>query len=163
MDESHWYRWSEGNDCPFDRPRAESNEYWDLVRSLPVSSLYLSSNQTYRGHCLLIWDVRHAIRIDQLSSREWLAFCADLFVAENAIVETLNPDHINVEILGNVVPHLHWQIIPRYRTDPRWEAPVWTTTVAEMPVNKLSASDRGGLIERLREALGKATGGQPDE
>jgi diadenosine tetraphosphate (Ap4A) HIT family hydrolase len=153
-EQSQWDQWSEGINCPFDRPRAASNDHWDFIACLRVCSFYLQKNQAYQGHSLLIWDGRHATRIDQLSSDEWLAFCSDLYRAENAIMHTLRPDHVNIEILGNVVPHLHWQIVPRYRTDPRWEAPVWTTTVAEMPVTRLSTTDRAELIEKLRNALG---------
>ena len=152
-EQSRWDQWSQGIDCPFDQPRAASNDYWDLVTSLPASSFYLQKNQAYRGHSLLIWDKRHATRIDQLTPEEWLTFCSDLYAVENAIMRTFHPDHINVEILGNVVPHLHWQIVPRYRTDPRWEAPVWTTTISEMPVTRLSTSERDDLIKKLRNAL----------
>jgi len=150
---SQWDQWAQGAACPFDVPRAKSNEYWDFVGSLTVSSLYLSSNQTYRGHCLLILDLRHATRPDQLSSDEWRAFCADLYLAEKAIIGTLHPDHINVALLGNVVPHLHWHIVPRYQNDPRWQAPIWTTTTAEMPTTRLPESERANLIEKLRIAL----------
>jgi len=154
MDETQWDDWAKGAGCPFDAPRPESNSHWDFVSSLTVSSLYLSGNQTYRGHYLLILDLRHATRPDQLSSEEWGAFCADLYVAQKALMDVLRPDHINVEILGNVVPHLHWQIVPRYRDDPRWQAPIWTTTIAEMPVIPMKAEDRAELIQSLRSAVG---------
>jgi diadenosine tetraphosphate (Ap4A) HIT family hydrolase len=68
-------------------------------------------------------------------------------------MRALRPDHINVAILGNVVPHLHWLIVPRYRDDPRWEGPIWTTTLAEMAVTSMAAEERGELIEKLRTAL----------
>jgi len=32
---------------------------------------------------------------------------------------------MDVELLGNSNPHLHWHIIPRYRSDPRWGRPIW--------------------------------------
>jgi diadenosine tetraphosphate (Ap4A) HIT family hydrolase len=152
-----WDRWAQGIDCPFDAPRPASNEYWDFIAPLTVSSLYLSSNQTYRGHCLLILDTRHATRPGQLSGEEWAAFCADLYRAEKAITRTLQPDHINVAVLGNVIPHLHWQIVPRYRNDPRWEAPIWTTTEAEMTVTALRADQRADLIEKLRVAVSSSS------
>jgi diadenosine tetraphosphate (Ap4A) HIT family hydrolase len=155
--ETRWHQWAQGTECPFDMPRPESNEYWNFIVSLTVSSLYLSTNQTYRGHCLLILDLRHAIRPDQLSSDEWQAFCADLHLAERAIMQVLQPDHINIAILGNVVPHLHWIIVPRYRDDPRWEAPIWTTTLAEMPVTTMAAKERADIIERLRTAISETT------
>jgi diadenosine tetraphosphate (Ap4A) HIT family hydrolase len=136
-----------------DAPRPESNEFWDLVAPLSVSSLYLAKNQTYRGQCLLILDLRHAARPDQLTSAEWTAFCTDLFVAQNAIVAVTTPDHINIESLGNVVPHLHWHIIPRYVDDPRWGMPIWVTPLSAMPDTPLAVRDQETLLRRLREAL----------
>jgi diadenosine tetraphosphate (Ap4A) HIT family hydrolase len=56
-----------------------------------------------------------------------LARRPDLAQAEAAIHASVTPDHINVESLGSTVPHLHWNIIPRYRSDPRWGRPIWTT------------------------------------
>src|SRR5579862_744099 len=120
MDKLRWKSLVSGVDCPLDSPRPLSNEHWDFVAALSVSSLYLAKNQTYRGQCLLVYDARHAARPDQLSAQEWQAFCADLFVAQGAISRTVCPDHINIESLGNVVPHLHWHIVPRYWDDPRW-------------------------------------------
>jgi diadenosine tetraphosphate (Ap4A) HIT family hydrolase len=136
-----------------DAPRPRSNEFWDLVAPLSVSSLYLANNQTYRGQCLLIFDVRHAARPDQLTSSEWAALCADLYAAQNAIVAVTRPDHVNIESLGNVVPHLHWHIIPRYVDDPRWGMPIWTTPLSAMPDRQLEADDRASLLRTLRAAL----------
>ena len=153
MSAAQWDQRAQGTACPFDAPRAESNDYWDIVAPLAVSTLYLSKNQTYRGHCILILDLRHVIRPDQLSPEEWGMFCADLHRAEGALVQTLRPDHINIAILGNVVPHLHWIIVPRYRDDPRWGAPVWTTTLAEMSDTGLSTDERAELVQKLRNRL----------
>jgi diadenosine tetraphosphate (Ap4A) HIT family hydrolase len=103
---------------------------------------------------MLIFDPRHAARPDQLTAEEWTAFCADLYRSQRAIVEVTRPDHLNIESLGNVVPHLHWHIIPRYVDDPRWGMPVWTTPLSAMPEAHLDAADREQLLERLRAALG---------
>jgi diadenosine tetraphosphate (Ap4A) HIT family hydrolase len=136
-----------------DAPRPASNDFWDLVAPLSASSLYLGKNQTYRGHCSLIFDLRHASRPDQLTAEEWTAYCADLFAAQRAVVTVTRPDHINVESLGNVVPHLHWHIIPRYVGDPRWGMPIWTTPLSAMPETNLEAHDREALLRALRDAL----------
>jgi diadenosine tetraphosphate (Ap4A) HIT family hydrolase len=49
----------------------------------------------------------------------------DLRTSASAIYQTVKPDHMNYELLGNSNPHLHWHIIPRYKTDPRWGQPIW--------------------------------------
>ncbi len=125
------------------------------MTQLTVSSLYLARNQTYRGQCVLILDLRHATRPEHLSAEEWAKFCADLHVAENAMVRAVRPDHVNVESLGNVVPHLHWHIVPRYRDDPRWGAPIWLTALDDMPDARLSADERAQLIDAMRKELAR--------
>jgi diadenosine tetraphosphate (Ap4A) HIT family hydrolase len=151
-----WEAKVRGEGCPLDAPRAESNAEWDLVATLSISSLYLAKNQTYRGQCLLIFDPRHAARPDELSAPEWAAFSADLHASAGAVVRALRPDHVNVASLGNVVPHLHWHVIPRYLGDPRWGAPIWTSALADMRDERLPEPERAQLLERLRESL-KAT------
>ena len=153
MDKTAWEAAVSGHGCGMDAPRPVSNEFWDLVAPLSVSSLYLAKNQTYRGQCSLIFDLRHAARPDQLTLAEWTAFCTDLFVAQNAVVAVTTPDHINIESLGNVVPHLHWHIIPRYVDDPRWGMPIWVTPLSAMPDTPLAVRDQETLLHRLREAL----------
>ena len=156
MDNERWESFARGVGCPLDAPRPHANDHWDFVAALSVSSLYLDRNQTYRGHCQLIFDSRHAAQPDQLSVEEWMSWCADLFRAQRAIVRTVRPDHVNVESLGNVVPHLHWHIVPRYRNDPRWGAPIWLTSLADMPSTPLPDQQREDLIRDLRLAFSSA-------
>jgi diadenosine tetraphosphate (Ap4A) HIT family hydrolase len=153
VDNAQWQLLVGGAGCQMDAPRPAANDFWDLVAPLSVSSLYLAKNQTYRGQCSLIFDLRHAARPDQLSADEWRAFCADLFAAQRAVVTVTRPDHVNTESLGNVVPHLHWHIIPRYLDDPRWGMPIWTTPLSAMPDTRLDAGERKALLEQLRAAL----------
>jgi len=153
IDKSKWTALVEGAGCPLDAPRAPSNEHWDLIQQLTVSSLYLTKNQTYRGQCQLIFDPRHVARVDQLSHAEWSSLAEDLFTAQQAVVRTVKPDHINIESLGNVVPHLHWHIIPRYLGDPMWGAPVWRVPLETMPDTRLPDDERAALIAQLQKAL----------
>jgi diadenosine tetraphosphate (Ap4A) HIT family hydrolase len=150
---TRWATKVAGRGCPLDAPRPDSNEHWDLVARLTVSSLYLAANQTYRGQCQLIFDPRHVARLDQLSRDEWMSLASDLFGAERAIMRVVKPDHVNVESLGNVVPHLHWHIIPRYEGDPMWGAPVWKVPLDTMPDTRLPPNERDALIAALRKAL----------
>ena len=144
-----------GVGCPLDAPRPPVNDHWDLIATLSVSSLYLAKNQTYRGQSQLIFDRRHAARPDELTRDEWMAFSADLFAAQAAIMRSVRADHVNIESLGNIVPHLHWHIVPRYRSDPRWGAPIWLTSLDDMIVTPLGDADREALVAAIRAALGK--------
>ena len=148
-----WKHRVAGLQCPFDAPRPIASEHMDLIAPLKASSLYLAANQTYRGQCLLIFDLRHATRVSELTTDEWTLFCADLHRAEGAIAQTVRPDHMNVAALGNVIPHLHWHLIPRYRDDPRWGAPIWPTNLADLPDTRLAPAERRALLDALRNLL----------
>jgi diadenosine tetraphosphate (Ap4A) HIT family hydrolase len=152
-DKTKWAALVAGAGCPMDAPRPASNDHWDLVGQLSVSSLYLAKNQTYRGQCQLIFDARHVARVDQLSLPEWTSLAADLFTAQQAVTRVVAPDHVNVESLGNVVPHLHWHIIPRYVGDPMWGAPIWRVPLDSMPDTRLQDEERAALLTQLRKAL----------
>ena len=149
-----WDELSRGNGCPFDPPRIEPNGYWDTVAQLKVSTLCLAKNQAYKGQCILLYDRKHVTRPDHLTLIEWSDFADDAHQAAVAVASVCEPDHLNVECLGNGIPHLHWHIVPRYKTDPRWGAPIWTTTREEAHEEHLSDSARAALIADLRAALG---------
>jgi diadenosine tetraphosphate (Ap4A) HIT family hydrolase len=48
-----------------------------------------------------------------------------VFATERALRRIMQPDKINLASLGNVVPHLHWHVIPRWRDDSHFPAPIW--------------------------------------
>jgi len=154
-DRASWEEKVRGAQCPLCAPRPETAPQWDFVAKLSISSLYLARSQTYRGQCLLIFDPRHAARPDQLAPVEWTQLSADLYAAANAVVRAVRADHVNVESLGNVVPHLHWHVIPRFVGDARWGAPIWTSDLAEMKELELEPRDRAELVASLREALAR--------
>jgi ATP adenylyltransferase len=124
--------------CPLCAPRPDDSPGWLKVAQLSVSTLYLERNQTYRGHCMLMYDPAHVAGLEQLAPTEYERAMADLGRAARAIAGAMQPDHMNYASLGNVVPHLHWHIIPRYRSDPRWGSAIWTDDLADMRVTRLT-------------------------
>lgn len=152
MAADRWDSVRAGHECAFDAPRADSTAHWELVARLSVSSWYLPHNQMYRGHGVLVFDPRHATRLDELSMEEWQAYAADLHRAATVTVAVCKPDHLNVESLGNVMPHLHWHVVPRYKNDGRWGQPIWAADVAAQPERRLAADERARLLEALRAA-----------
>jgi diadenosine tetraphosphate (Ap4A) HIT family hydrolase len=43
----------------------------------------------------------------------------------------MKPDKINLASLGNMTPHLHWHVIPRFVDDKHFPAPIWATPTRE--------------------------------
>jgi ATP adenylyltransferase len=139
--------------CPLCLPRPDDSDHWIKVCKLSVSTLYLDRNQTYRGHCQLIHDSSHVVGLENLPEPELLRLMTDLHRAAGAISRTCRPDLMNYASMGNVVPHLHWHLVPRYRNDPRWGTPIYTSDPADMRVTRLTEDEYRSLVCSMKIEL----------
>jgi diadenosine tetraphosphate (Ap4A) HIT family hydrolase len=142
--------------CPLCLPRPDDTQQWLKVRKLDVSTLYLDRNQTYRGHCQLVYDTAHVVGLENLPAAQFSALMADLQRAAGAITRVCRPDLMNYASMGNVVPHVHWHLVPRYRSDPRWGLPIYTSDPAEMRMTRVPESEYRRLVQELIEQLERA-------
>jgi len=134
-------------------PRPDDCEHWLKVATLSVSTLYLDRNQTYAGHCQLVYDGPHVEGLEQLDKTEYARLTEDLRVAALAIAAAQRPDRMNYVSLGNVVSHVHWHIVPRYRSDPRWGAPIYLTEMRDMKVTRLDEAAYQQITGNIRAKL----------
>ncbi len=151
-----WDALRNGVGCYLCAPRQANNEYRLEIAQLSISTLYLFRDQRFRGYSLLIFDARHAATLEDLNEIEYTAYMHDLCAAAKAIHQAFNPDHMNYECLGNSTPHLHWHIVPRYKSDPRWGQPIWEGWPRnEFNLNRFTVSDQDyqDMIERIRSCL----------
>src|SRR5688572_4664242 len=79
----------------------------------------------YPGFCRVIWEA-HVKEMTDLSEDDRMHLMEVVFAVESVLREHLEPDKINLASLGNVVPHLHWHVIPRYVDDPHFPQPIWS-------------------------------------
>jgi diadenosine tetraphosphate (Ap4A) HIT family hydrolase len=84
----------------------------------------LVDDPDYPGFLRVILDA-HVREMTDLPAGAQMALMQVVFAAEAALREVLAPDKINLASLGNVVPHLHWHVIPRFTDDPHFPNPVW--------------------------------------
>ena len=66
------------------------------------------------------------------------------------LAELFRPDKINYELLGNMVPHMHWHLVPRFTDDPLWPRPIWSEPHDE---HLLTADQYAERIALIRSAL----------
>ncbi len=78
----------------------------------------------YPGYCRVILQ-RHAREMTDLTPGEQQHLMRVVLAVEAVLRDTLAPDKVNLASLGNVVPHVHWHVIPRYRDDRHYPAPIW--------------------------------------
>lgn len=97
----------------------------------------------YPGFCRVILNA-HVKEMTDLPFTEQRRLMEVVFAVEAAIREEMQPDKINLASLGNMVPHVHWHVIPRWADDPKFPDSIW------------SAARRGPSIRVAPFALGSA-------
>ena len=83
-----------------------------------------AANAPFPAFYRLIWN-RHVAEWSDLSVSERQQGMEAVTLVEQLLREHLRPTKINMATLGNVVPHLHWHVIPRYTDDRHFPEPVW--------------------------------------
>jgi diadenosine tetraphosphate (Ap4A) HIT family hydrolase len=61
------------------------------------------------------------------------------------------PDKVNIAALGNMVPHIHWHVIPRYKDDAFFPGSAWSKRAQELSLSKLA--ERQQLAGQLPVAI----------
>lgn len=84
----------------------------------------LVQDDLYPGFCRVIWH-QHVKEVTDLSELDRMLLMDVLWQVEHVVREVMQPEKINLASFGNMVPHLHWHIIPRYTDDAHFPAPVW--------------------------------------
>ncbi|NMM37917.1 MAG: HIT family protein [Glaciimonas sp.] len=104
----------------------------------------------YPGFCRVIWN-GHVQEMTDLSLAERNSLMAAVWQVEAAVRDVMQPHKINLASLGNMVPHVHWHVIPRFEDDAQFPAPVWAqaqrATAPEILVQ------RTDLLPTLRTAI----------
>lgn len=95
----------------------------DLVWHFPHSVAFLGPWQFYTGYCILV-SREHATELSRLGPHR-AAFLEEMALLAEAVGACFRPHKLNYELLGNVVPHLHWHVFPRSADDPERLQPVW--------------------------------------
>jgi diadenosine tetraphosphate (Ap4A) HIT family hydrolase len=80
----------------------------------------------FPGFCRVIWQA-HVAEMSDLDEAARHHLLAVVDRVERAVRDVARPDKINLASLGNAVPHLHWHVIPRWRDDSHFPAPIWAT------------------------------------
>jgi diadenosine tetraphosphate (Ap4A) HIT family hydrolase len=110
----------------------------------------LVEDASYPGFCRVIWQ-EHVAEVTDLPELDRMLLMDVLWQVETVLRAVMQPQKINLASLGNMVPHLHWHVIPRYADDAHFPAPVWATVQRETPEAVLAA--RRALLPALRAAM----------
>ena len=107
----------------------------------------------YPGFCRVILK-RHAREMTDLDATEREALMAVVYAVEEAVRETMGPDKMNLASLGNMTPHVHWHVIPRFVDDRHFPTPVWGAPRRESAVPEERTRKAAGIAAALLARLG---------
>jgi diadenosine tetraphosphate (Ap4A) HIT family hydrolase len=115
----------------------------------PTCRVVLVDDPQYPGFCRVIWTA-HVREMTDLEPGERQFMMNLVFAVEKVVRALFAPDKVNLASLGNLTPHLHWHVIPRWRDDRHFPEPIWGHAQRDFSRPRAIVSD-----DTLRQALGK--------
>jgi diadenosine tetraphosphate (Ap4A) HIT family hydrolase len=137
-------------DCPLCQPIGGEIVWEDhLCRVVRVDG---AEGRAFSGYCRVVWHA-HVAEMTDLDPGNRRHLMNVVFAVEMALRRLLVPDKINLATLGNMVPHLHWHVIPRWRDDSHFPAAIWAAPAESAPAAAAGASRPGPDNVALRVAI----------
>jgi Diadenosine tetraphosphate (Ap4A) hydrolase and other HIT family hydrolases len=135
--------------CPYCNKDEAMNAIGIEVAKLSVSTVYLFREQSHPGRVIVAYN-DHVSELVDLRSDQRDAFFADVAEAARAVHEVYHPDKINYGAYGDLMPHLHFHLVPKYRDQFEWGG-IFTMNPQQAFLKDEEYQD---AIKRLREKLG---------
>jgi diadenosine tetraphosphate (Ap4A) HIT family hydrolase len=110
----------------------------------------LVDDANYPGFARVIWR-DHVREMSELAASERQHLIDAAMAVELAQREVLAPLKINLASLGNMTPHLHWHVIPRFADDMHFPHPVWAA--AQRTPDATTLIERRNQLGRLSSAI----------
>ena len=119
------------------------------VAELDRTYVLLNRDQFFPGYCFVVAK-DHVTELFHLHPAERATVMEEVNAVAAAVAAVFKPDKVNYELLGNMVPHMHWHVVPRFRTDPLWPRPIWSEPREEVI---LTAAEYAEQIRLINSAL----------
>ncbi|RYG67691.1 HIT family protein [bacterium] len=128
--------------------------YPGFISELETGYIILGDSQYFRGYTLFL-SKEPAPDLEDLPREIRYKFLTEMALVSEAVSAVIKPHKMNVESLGNVVPHLHFHLFPRQLTEPAPLSPVWLVMPQgdEAKQYALDLERDGELIAELRAAI----------
>jgi diadenosine tetraphosphate (Ap4A) HIT family hydrolase len=127
---------------------------WDAEPDLRIAELdqcyvVLNRDQFFTGYTF-VFSKEHVTELFHLDRETRSAVMEEVTATAAGLNRLFKADKINYELLGNMVPHMHWHLVPRLRSDRLWPRPIWAEPHAEVILSPAGYAER---IELIRKAL----------
>jgi diadenosine tetraphosphate (Ap4A) HIT family hydrolase len=123
---------------------------WDDDADLRIAELehcrvVLNWDQFFPGYCF-VFTREHVTELFHLERPVRIGVMEEVATVAAALFAVFSPAKINYELLGNMVPHMHWHLIPRFTDDPLWPRPIWSEPHAAVSLTAETCAERIALI-----------------
>jgi len=144
-----------------------------------VSDAYLVRGDIGQpGYTIVIWRGGHIADLTELSDADATTYLREVLKVARALESHYRPAKLNLEMLGNTVPHLHTHLVPRYVSDDSPGQPskglmqpdphrkpiaddgstaTWPRFASHSPACRSEAPKRAPDLRRRREARNQRT------
>ncbi len=119
------------------------------IQEFEHSYLILNRDQFFPGYCLL-FAKHHVTELFQLQRAELHGMMDEVASTAAVLAGLFKADKINYELLGNMAPHIHWHLVPRFSSEPLWPRPIWAEPHQE---RHLSGDEYRKRCEQIRAGL----------
>jgi len=113
------------------------------------SYVTLNRDQFFPGYTLL-FTKSHVTELFFLDKELRIVLMEEVSRMAKVLYGVFSPSKINYELLGNMVPHIHWHIVPRFASEPLWPRPIWAEPHDEI---LLAPDEYERRIEKIRGVL----------
>lgn len=110
-----------------------------------------AADALYLGLTRVIWQP-HVREMTDLSDQDRNTLMQAVWTVESVMRQVLRPDKVNLASLGNMVAHVHWHVIPRFRDDAHFPDAIWAAKKREAPA-RISQAVVDEYHRQLRDAL----------
>ena len=104
----------------------------------------------YPGFTRVVWNA-HVKEMTDLAPLERVRVMDVVWAVEAAQRAVMAPEKVNLASFGNMTPHVHWHVIPRYRDDAHFPNPTWAPVASASTPEVLAA--RRALLPALHAAI----------
>lgn len=136
--------------------KEDVNPYF--VAELETGYVVIADYQYYKGYSIFLCK-QHVRELHELEENFKTKFLLDMSIVAEAVYKCFKPIKLNIELLGNADPHVHWHIVPRYGTDPFPNEPAWLVDkkILRSDESKPTKEELSTLKYQLLDELRKLT------
>lgn len=130
-----------------------------LVLADELLRVVLVDDAAFPGFARVIWNV-HVREMTDLGDDAQRRLMSAVFAVERAQRDVLRPAKVNLASLGNLTPHLHWHVIPRFADDSHFPQPIWGVRQRDPGARIIETRQRvDALHARIAEEVGRVARG----